>query len=84
MSFPNVTVVEGSQYILDASLYFGKAASCDVSIENSAIASCSVEGNKLIFKGLSQGQTSAVINAAGKKLDFVITVREAGASNGWL
>lgn len=84
MSFPNVTVVEGSQYVLDASLYFGKAASCDVSIENSEIASCSVEGNKLIFKGLSQGQTSAVINAAAKKHDFVITVREAGASNGWL
>jgi hypothetical protein len=44
-----------------------------------------VNGNKLIFKGLAEGQTSASVKAAsGESFDFIITVRKGANGNGWL
>ena len=57
----------------------------NVTIADSAVASVELQGAKLIFKGLQQGVTSAVIKASdGKSYNFTITVRKGANDNGWL
>lgn len=87
MTFPNVFVALNGQTVLAPSMYFENGASqtYTVSIADTAVASCSVEGNKLVFKGLAAGQTTASISSSGgKSYDFVITVRDRANGNGWL
>lgn len=87
MTFPNVFVALDGQTVISPSIYFenGAAQTYTVSVENSAVASCEVNGNKLIFKGLAEGQTSASVKAAsGESFDFIITVRKGANGNGWL
>ena len=64
MTFPNVFVALDGQTVISPSIYFenGAAQTYTVSVENSAVASCEVNGNKLIFKGLAEGQTSATLH----------------------
>lgn len=85
MSFPNVLVAEGADASYLPSMYFkdGEKLNYEVSIENEAVATCKLDGKKLVFHGVAFGQTKATIKtSAGLTQDFVITV--SGASNGWL
>lgn len=84
MTFPNVLVSAGAQTSLELSLYFDRPAGASVKVADTSVASASVEGGKLVVKGLMQGQSAASITADGKTCDFVITVRNDGPAGGWL
>lgn len=84
MTFPNVLVSAGAQTSLELSLYFDSPAGAVVKVADTSVASASVEGGKLVVKGLVQGQSAASITADGKTCDFVITVRNDGPAGGWL
>ena len=87
MTFPNVYVAVNGTVTLAPSMYFkyGEGQSYSVSIENQEVASCEKDGNKLVFRGLSAGQTKAVISSdKGVSSDFIITVRNTANGSGWL
>lgn len=87
MSFPNVFVALNGKTVISPAIYFenGSSLTYTVTISDTELASCSISGKNLVFKGLKEGQTTAVIKASdGKSFDFVISVREKADSNGWL
>lgn len=88
MTFPNVFLAEGGQSVLMPSMYFteGDGLSYSVQIEDASVASCSSDASdRLVFKGLSEGQTAAVIKVSdGRSQPFVITVRRNVSDSGWL
>ena len=87
MVFPNVYVAVNGSSTYVPSMYFknGEDLTYSVSISNTSVASCTQEGNKLVFKGLATGQTAAVITASdGTSMSFTVTVRNNAAGNGWL
>lgn len=87
LSFPNVYVAPNADVLCDARSYFDNGASLTytVTIDNSSIATATVEGTKIKIKGLAIGQTAAKITASnGVTSDFVITVRTNANGNGWL
>ena len=87
MVFPNVYVAVNGSSTYVPSMYFknGEDLTYSVSISNTSVASCTQEGNKLVFKGLATGQTAAVITASdGTSMSFTVTVRNSAAGNGWL
>jgi hypothetical protein len=86
MSFPNVFVALDGQTVISAAKYFanGTTLTYSVNVQDSSVASCTVKGDKITFKGLKAGQTSAKVTAGNASFDFVITVREGAKGNGWL
>lgn len=87
MHFPNIYVSEGGEVAVAPARYFegGDALSFVVTIDDKSIASCTKSGDKLIFKGLSSGATTASIKASnGLQHTFNITVRRSASDNGWL
>lgn len=87
MRFPNVYVaVEGSAAFIPAR-YFkgGESLTYTVEIDNPNMATCSKDEQKLVFKGVAIGATTATITASnGEKHSFNITVRKKVGGNGWL
>jgi hypothetical protein len=87
MRFPNLYIDEESSVAIAPHIYFedGDNLTFNVTIADSAVASVGSQGAKLIFNGLQQGVTSAVIKASdGKSYNFTITVRKGANDNGWL
>lgn len=88
MSFPNVYLAVGGQSTLIPSMYFadGDGQDYTVSISNPSIATCDTDGSgRLVFKGVAEGQTAAVVKSGnGQSQDFVITVRAKADDAGWL
>jgi hypothetical protein len=87
MTFPNVFVALDGQTVISPSIYFENGADLTytVTVADSSVASCEVNGQKLIFKGLAEGQSSASVKASnGESYDFIITVRKGANGNGWL
>jgi len=87
MTFPNVYVAVDGTSVIVPSMYFkdGDYLTYTVTIENGTIASCESKDGKLVFKGLSSGQTAASVKASnGESASFIITVRSKAAGNGWL
>jgi hypothetical protein len=87
MRFPNLYIDEESSVAIAPHIYFegGDNLTFNVTIADSAVVSVESQGAKLIFKGLQQGVTSAVIKASdGKSYNFTITVRKGANDNGWL
>lgn len=87
MTFPNVTVEVNKVKTIDPSIYFknGESLEYSVTINDKEIVSHEKgEGKKLIFKGLKEGQTTAVIKAGSASQEFVITVRNSLGGAGWL
>ena len=87
MRFPNLYIDEQASVAIAPHIYFegGDNLSFNVTITDSAVAAVESQGAKLIFKGLQQGVTSAVIKASdGKSYNFTITVRKGANDNGWL
>ena len=87
LRFPNLYLdVEGSMAVVP-SRYFagGEELTYKVAIDDPTIAKVTAEGAKLIFKGISEGSTTARIAASnGTVHTFTITVRRGANSNGWL
>ena len=82
MTFPNLYVAAGGQVTVDPSMYMD-GTSFSVTVADQSVATASVEGAKIIVKGLKTGQTEATVT--GSRTDrFVITVRETANGNGWL
>ena len=82
MVFPNIYVATGSQVVVDPSMYM-EGENFTVNVADSSVASVEKQGDRLVIKGLKAGQTSASVT--GSRTDeFVITVRDSAASNGWL
>ena len=82
MTFPNLYVAAGGQMTVDPSMYMD-GTSFSVTVADQSVATASVEGGKIIVKGLKTGQTEASVT--GSRTDrFVITVRETANGNGWL
>jgi hypothetical protein len=87
MVFPNIYVAKGGKSAVIPSRYFvgGQSLTYRVDIEDTAVATCSADGNKLIFSGVESGSTKATITAGnGKSFEFSITVRRDANNNGWL
>jgi type IV secretory pathway VirB9-like protein len=87
MRFPNLYIDEQASVAIAPHIYFegGDNLSFNVTIADSAIAAVESQGAKLVFKGLQQGITSAVITASnGKSYNFTITVRKGANDKGWL
>ena len=82
MTFPNLYVAAGGQMTVDPSMYMD-GTSFSLTVADQSVATASVEGGKIIVKGLKTGQTEATVT--GSRTDrFVITVRETANGNGWL
>jgi type IV secretory pathway VirB9-like protein len=87
MRFPNLYIDEQASVAIAPHIYFegGDNLSFNVTIADSAIAAVESQGAKLVFKGLQQGITSAVITASnGMSYNFTITVRKGANDKGWL
>lgn len=88
MTFPNIYLAVGGQSLVIPSMYFidGDDQDYTVSIADASVASCQVDSSgRLVFKGLAEGQTSAVVKAGnGQSQNFVITVRSKADDAGWL
>lgn len=83
MTFPNIFIAVGEQKIVDPSMYIGSNDSTPA-IADPSIATVEMrKDGKLVFTGLKEGQTSASITG-GRTDNFVITVRNGAAGNGWL
>ena len=84
MHFPNVTIKVGGSVTVAPAIYFvgGEELTYNVTITDMSVATCEKVGDKLQFKGLKSGATTAVVEASnGEKHSFNITVRK---SDGWL
>uniref|UniRef100_UPI0040567434 S8 family serine peptidase n=1 Tax=Alistipes sp. TaxID=1872444 RepID=UPI0040567434 len=84
MHFPNITIkVDGSVAVAPAAYFVGgESLTYKVAIADTSVVTCEESGDKLLFKGLKSGATTATIEANnGEKHSFNITVRK---SDGWL
>lgn len=86
MTFPNVYVALDGKVTVTPSMYFKNGGSkFTVTVADSEIASCTEDGNKLVFQGKKAGQTAASIKSdTGEAFSFTITVRNTANGNGWL
>jgi hypothetical protein len=83
MQFPNVFVSPGALKSYDPSLYLG-SSSYTIVVTNAEIATAENKDGRVYIKGLKPGQTKASITNGTDTHEFVITVRESAAGNGWL
>lgn len=75
----NVTVTPGNYFIN------GEQLTYTVTIDDTTVATATVEGNKLVVKGTKAGATTAKIATSnGETQTFRITVRKGANGNGWL
>ena len=84
MRFPNVAIKVGNKVTVDAARYFvgGENMTYEVTIADTSVVTCEVEGTKVVFAGLKSGTTTASIKASNNETHaFNITVRK---SDGWL
>ena len=86
MHFPNIYVGIDEKFSINAAKYFVEGASKEYSvvIDDTSVASHTMEGSKITFEGKKSGTTSAVLIADGEQHTFTITVRKGADSNGWL
>lgn len=86
MKVPNVYVAEGNAVSIDLAPYFagGESLVYTCTVENSAIASASVENTLLKVEGIAVGITRITVNAGGKEQTAMVTVRKNANDNGWM
>ena len=82
MTFPNLFVAVGEEKSVEPSMYMD-GTSFEVTVADPSVATAVVQNGKVIVKGLKEGQTTAAIKGA-RTDNFVITVRNGAAGNGWL
>lgn len=84
MRLPNVWVAPDATTTLNLSDYISESAQ-SVEVASHSIALAELEGNTLIIRGVSNGQTSLTLTtSSGTKHHATITVREGANDNGWL
>lgn len=82
MTFPNLYVPVGGTATALPSMYM-EGSAFSVNVSDTSVATAEIKDGKMIVTGLKAGQTEASVT--GSRTDrFVITVREAASSNGWL
>ena len=82
MTFPNLFVAVDETKTVDPSVYMD-GNNFTATVVDSSVATVEINGGELVVKGLKEGQTTASIT--GSRTDnFVITVRNGAAGNGWL
>ena len=86
MRFPNIYVGINEKFAINAAKYFVEGASkhFSVVIDDTSIATHTMEGSTIIFEGKNSGTTNAILIADGEQHTFTITVRKGAGSNGWL
>lgn len=87
IKFPNLYVPLNNSVAVYPANYFldGEVLTYTVNIADSGVAEATMEGNKLIVKGVAEGSTDASVTASnGQTQKFVITVKNGANSNGWL
>lgn len=86
MKLPNMYVGIEKTTSLNLAAYFaGKTEGYSCSVANTSVASATVDGKKLIVKGLAAGSTSLTVTAAdGTSQTVVVTVRKSAGNNGWM
>lgn len=87
MTFPNIYVAKGGNTVVNPMMYFknGEDLTYSVTINDESIASWSKDDkSRLVFTGVAEGQTTAVITAGTTTQSFVITVRASATDAGWL
>ncbi len=86
MAFPNIYVTLNGESVITPAQFFknGESLTYSVIIADGDVASAEMSGDRLVFKGKKSGTTSATITAGQTQQQFVITVREGNAGNGWL
>ena len=82
MTFPNLYVAENGQTTVLPSMYMDGSGFV-VTVEDESVATAEMVGDKMIVKGLKEGQTRATVTGSGSQ-SFVITVRKDANSFGWL
>lgn len=84
---PNAYVAIGSTQVIELSRCFDNGASTTFSVvvDDSSIATLSIDGSRLTVKGLKTGRTGfSVTSSLGEKQVAYVTVRENAGDNGWL
>ena len=85
MTFPNLYIALGGQVRIAPAMYFKNGKTFSVTIADEEVAVYADEGDKIVFLGENEGQTSAVIKSdSGESFEFTITVRNRANGNGWL
>ena len=86
MSFPNVTLMAGTDRQISPVIYFenGNALTYTVEVADQNVASAKVEDGKIVITGKAAGQTEAVIRGGNQEQRFVISVRKDNNGNSWL
>lgn len=87
MSFPNLFIKLGTEVTTIPGNYFlgGEGLTYTVRIDDTSVATATMDGAKLLVKGLKIGVTKASVSASnGETHPFNITVRKSASGNGWL
>ena len=85
MTFPNLYIALGGQVRIAPAMYFKNGKTFSVTIADGEVAAYADDGDKIVFFGENEGQTSAVIKSdSGESFEFTITVRNRANGNGWL
>lgn len=82
MVFPNVTVCPGKSVTVEASMYFTNINGLKVNVKDTKVASAQVDGGRIVFTGIAEGSTTAVVEAASGTYNIAIIVRDTAGS--WL
>jgi hypothetical protein len=84
MRLPNIYLAPEAETTLRLTDYTTDSVT-SASVTNTDIATASLDGNTLIIKANSIGQTTLTLKCSGgKELRATITVRRGASDNGWL
>ncbi|MGN0190394.1 MAG: S8 family serine peptidase, partial [Candidatus Cryptobacteroides sp.] len=84
MTFPNITVGLESSTSLALRTYFDQTSDLTLQLDDTTVAEASIVSDRLIVKGLAEGQTAGTIEGGGQSYRFVVTVRKNITDGGWL
>lgn len=89
VTFPNIYLGIGEENAVKETpaRYFvdGESLTYTLTIDNTEVASGTIDGDQVVFTGLKEGVTAASIKASnGTEQKFNITVRKSANGNGWL
>lgn len=86
LSFPNVTLVQGTTRDLRPSDYFGATGAFALTVADPSVAEAVYDAasKRVKITAKAVGQTKASITLGNEKQDFVISVRLTSTGEGWL
>lgn len=87
MKLPNIYIAPDSETIVDLSAFFvdGENLGYSCQIADSAVATASISGTRLIVRGVATGATTLTVSASnGAEYKVTVTVRSDASFNGWM